>query len=215
MPSLAVLDEEHGATALMTDPVNHRIPIPSVRLTSRQSCNPSAVKTLCLNCGGSTTHHETTDPSDQPAPPCDDGDYPLDNPHPGQSPMASCQRCSGTDIGLSQTISGVTLPSPFTDTEDPRGCPDLLSVTEVHPRGAPLPGKKPLTLSQRFAGAGGWFPEPPSGGTYTLPRPCGLSGPMAEDERGSASVGQPQQGPLTQRLGCPDHLGIPQQVVAL
>ena len=183
VPSLAVLVKEPGATAVMADPIDHRIPIPSVRMASSQSCNPSVDVALSLFCGGSLPYSETEDLRGYPAPLCDEGEYPRDNPLPGQSPMALSQRRAGTVDGLTQTISGVTLPSSSPDTKDPRGYPDPPSVTEVHPRGEPVPGQTPMTLSQRCAGTDEWIPNPFSGGTSPHHQPYDPSGPMAMDAR--------------------------------
>ena len=58
MPFPAVLVTKPSSAALMPDPVGHRAIAPSVQLTSSQLCNPSAVKALSLNCGGSIPYLE-------------------------------------------------------------------------------------------------------------------------------------------------------------
>ena len=160
VPFPAALATETSSAALMPDPVGHRAVPSSVQLTLSQLCNPSVVKALSLNCGGSIPYPEKDGPRGYPTPPCDEVGYPRDNPLPGNSPMTPSQRCTGTVDGLSLTVSGVTSPSPTLETNDPRGYSNHQSVIKVHPRGEPLPGQSPMTLSQRCAGTTEWIPNP-------------------------------------------------------
>ena len=165
MPFPAVLVTKPSSAALMPDPVGHRAIAPSVQLTSSQLCNPSAVKALSLNCGGSTPYLEKDGPRGYPTPPCDEVGYPRDNPLSGKSPMTPSQRCAGTVDGLSQTVSGVTPPFTSPETNDPGGHSNQPSVIEVHPRGEPLPDQSPMTLSQRCTGTKDWILNPVCGVT--------------------------------------------------
>ena len=152
VPSPAELASEPILVALMPDPVGHRAVPASVQLTLSQLCTPPVVMAQSLNCGGSISYHEKDGPRGYPTPPCDEEGYPRDNPLPGNSPMTSGQRCTGTDDGLSQTVSGVTPASSTHETNDPRGYSDHPSVIEVHPKGEPLPCQPSMTLSQRCVG---------------------------------------------------------------
>ena len=128
MPSPAELASEPILVALMPDPVGHRAVPASVQLTLSQLCTPPVVMAQSLNCGGSISYHEKDGPRGYPTPPCDEEGYPRDNPLPGNSPMTSSQRCTGTDDGLSQTVSGVT---PATAPPMKRTTLEVIPITRV------------------------------------------------------------------------------------
>ena len=117
--------------------------------------------------------------------------------------MTPSQRCSGTVDGLSQTVSGVTPLSSTPETNDPRGYSDPPSVIEVHPRGEPLPGQSPMTLSQRCAGTKEWIPNPFCGGTSLQSMPSDPGGPMAMEESYPESTGATSSGALDQESRVP------------
>ena len=174
VPATAKRDEEPCPAALTPDPVGRTPTVHSAPLTLSLRSKPSVVKALSLICGGSPLHSETNDPRGYSAPPCDEGDYPRDNPLLGKSSMTLSQRCSGTADGLPQTVSGVTSHTTTHETNDPRGYSAPPSVIEVHPRGEPLPDQSLMTLSQRCMGTADWIQNPACGGTTHHPMPAWL-----------------------------------------